>query len=341
MTTVGSVVDFFNSLDPKSNLPRVSFYNYLRYAHNPMTEFSLDLVKEFVLRSSIHSYWQNHMPQLCEALFADLKNMQRPLNFDVRKILNLQDCQVLEIKSFDNYYDLLKKHEQKMFSGHSKLQFIQINEKDLMVIALFENEDIEIQVFLPRVYIQNGELTPLPAVTRLKYSSDLELIEDMDQMVAGEGSSTYLFTISSGVVHGYSLRLPSFSTEDVIAGRLQKNIKLMSTIKQLERYFIDPHSDPFYQSICKEIEDAQTNLDNPMDRSRAEQVLRRARLHYREIFPNDKLLLLLITNLEHKLNKKTGQNPWASTPAVLNPLSDSISSYQKAESPAGEKPTSL
>jgi hypothetical protein len=86
---------------------------------------------------------------------------------------------------------------------------------------------------------------------------------------------------------------------------------LFLQLKKVEKHFINPQTDPFYQEIVGRLEKAKRLMMNPTPENivEADKALNRGRFALRVIFPNDRLLTLLITHLEHGISERLADAP--------------------------------
>jgi hypothetical protein len=149
-------------------------------------------------------------------------------------------------------------------------------------------------------------------VTQLYYSSDLELMPHVRQVLEGSLLTTHCFHVDSEGVHGLITRGSTFQKfETFIRAKLQDTQDLFASLKKVERHFINPQSDPYYQEMVTRLERANRLLgvQNHDGLLEAERVLNKGRLILKNVFPNDRLLTLLVTHLDYGINQKRAHPP--------------------------------
>lgn len=101
------------------------------------------------------------------------------------------------------------------------------------------------------------------------------------------------------LVKGYSFQ----KTEAFLGKEMSEYAELYFGLKQLERFYIDLKSDPLYQELTALLEKAlnMVGSSHPEAYSLADNALRRGRMALKNIFPDDKLLRLLVGNLEYRI----------------------------------------
>ena len=95
-----------------------------------------------------------------------------------------------------------------------------------------------------------------------------------------------------------------------IRAKLTETQDLFYSLKRLEKHFINAQSDPFYQEVVAHLEKAHKNLahPNPDTIMAADKALTKGRLVLRNVFPNDRLLQILVTHLEYGITQTRANN---------------------------------
>ena len=132
------------------------------------------------------------------------------------------------------------------------------------------------------------------------------------QVLEGSLMTTHCFHVDYEGVHGLITRGYTFQKfETYIRAKLSETQDLFASLKKVERHFIDAQSDPYYQDMVSRLERANRMLGNPsLDAlAEAERALNRGRLGLKNIFPNDRLLTLLVTHLEYGISQRRNTVP--------------------------------
>jgi hypothetical protein len=152
--------------------------------------------------------------------------------------------------------------------------------------------------------IREGELTPLHMDFTLFYTPELILHSNMIQNIElGPHTAARFRTLPDGI-HGHIVRgytFQRFATMD--GGGLHKYPVLFYPLKRLEQFFVNRKTDPMYIELTNLLEKALDLMsqNHPEGLKFAEAALERGRLALEHIFPDDKLVRLLINNLEKTL----------------------------------------
>ena len=173
-----------------------------------------------------------------------------------------------------------------------------------MVILLKKAGGLEVRVFGKVALIANGEINIIDPISDLKYTSRLELEEQHPQLVEGPMSTAARFQVNADGFQGVMVRghmLQKFET--LTAASLTMHAELFYGLKRIERHFINSNSDPYYRDLVTQLERSyqMLNAGHPDDRRLVTAALQKGRSAVKHIFPNDKLLLVLVTNIEYGL----------------------------------------
>jgi hypothetical protein len=122
--------------------------------------------------------------------------------------------------------------------------------------------------------------------------------------------TTHSFYVDVDGAHGMIVRGHTFQKfETFIRASLVETPELFTALKKIERHFIEAQSDPYYQELVTRLERAnqmvaQANAEGLL---KAERALNRGRMSLKSIFPNDRLLSLLVTHLDYGISQRRGQ----------------------------------
>jgi hypothetical protein len=169
---------------------------------------------------------------------------------------------------------------------------------------------MEVKLYPAKALIWGARLRPVAPVSQLFYSSTIELIPHVHQILEGSLLTTHRFELTSEGVQGLVTRGANFQKfETFIRAQMTETQDLFYSLKKLERHFINFQSDPYYQEIIGRLERAnrlvnQSSLDGLNE---AERALNKGRSALRNIFPNDRLLTLLVTHLEYGISERRPQ----------------------------------
>jgi hypothetical protein len=144
-------------------------------------------------------------------------------------------------------------------------------------------------------------------VTHLHYTSKLELVPHVRQVLEGNLQTTHCFEVSVDRVQGLTTRGATFKIfETFVCGGMSETQNIFLQLKKVEKHFINPQTDPFYQDIIGKLEKTKRLLNNPTveNLAEADKALNRGRFALRVIFSDDRLLTMLIQHIEHGISQK-------------------------------------
>lgn len=335
MTNIGSLVQFLLKKQPPENQARLALYHYLKNLKDLSDPLNRMIIQEFFLRSLGHQYWQDHRDLLAQSVLADLSEFQQTHNtgFDLHELLWPNKTQVIFIEDFDNFFSLLKKYVEREKEASTKYQMIKLPNNKVLVLLLESAGTLTCRVYGQLVYLRDGELTPLPPETHLHYNSRMELAEKTPQLLTSSLMTFCQFALIGDECAGVRLKGFTYQKEEVITGTLLQRPDLFYPIKSLERFFIKPESDPFYSELTRILEKANELLKtaHPDQEKIAQEAYKRGNMALKNIFPDDKLLHLLVSNLQHSLiqrglaegSSQSSPNQGGSTCRQISPLSRS------------------
>ena len=158
--------------------------------------------------------------------------------------------------------------------------------------------------------LHNGQLKPLPPLSHLYYNSQFELEALKPQMVYESYDHFYIFYTDPLEIRKFSKNFSLLEKKQVTD--IQKHPQLFLNLKRLESYYIKAKTDPFYQELVQFLQTGYQLLieNHPKATETAEKCMDQAQTALRNIYPRDRLLLLLVANIEYRLKGyKTAKHP--------------------------------
>lgn len=318
MTSVSQFAQYLLKLDPQRNPARLTFYNFLRHLTEPTLPFSPAVVQSFYARVLQFEHWQTEAQTLSDTLKADIGGFlkQHPIGqeaFDAWAALRHSDTlQLVHLKVFQDLEDLtLSEHAPRQKSGDD-VKTVKISENQIMVLILQPSGILEVKVYPAMALVWGPRLRLVAPITHLTYSPELELMPHVKQILDGSLMTTHCFHVDVEGVHGLIARGSTFQKfETFIRAKLPDTQDLFNSLKRLERHFINPQTDPFYQELVSRLERANRLLNSPTtdNLATAERALNKGRLYLKNIFTGDRLLGLLVTHLDYGLNQRRTHAP--------------------------------
>lgn len=304
MGSVTQITQYLFDKDPRGCLTRLCLYHYLKNALDTSCGFNKGLINEFIDDSLQFQHWQtnqaNFIYQLSQ-LFDDFVGDQ-VVEHEAISFLPKTSRQVLSLQTETDFTQLI---ERKLLENEIKdFSIVCHNSKQKLALSLLHSGGVKAEVFTPRAKIENGALELLEPISRLYYNSSMDLDPEYNQKLSLNGLQTLFFRkigdrYVGRTVHGHLFKIVS-----------QLDTQHFSTyqdgfyaIKEIEKHFIEASSDPYYQELVEILEKAYHILhsgrgDAPQFAPKA---LAKGREALQTIYPKDKLLLLLVTNIEYLL----------------------------------------
>lgn len=307
MTQVSHFAQYLLKLDPKLNQARLTLYNFLKHVMDPTLPLTPAIIQAFYARVLQFDHWQSDSQNLSDTVRSDVSSFLRQFGSEKdaamwAKLRHPDTLQVVQIKLFQDLQELVEtEHAARLKSG-DKLKLISLSPTHVLLLILSASGTLEAKVYPNMALVWGSKLRLVAPVTQLHYSSELELVPHVKQILEGSLMTTHCFHLDFEGVHGLVTRGATFQKfETFIRAKLPDTQDLFNALKKLERHFIDPQSDPYYQEMVSKLERANRLLGNPNmeNLETAERALNKGRLCLKNAFPNDRLLTLLVTHLDY------------------------------------------
>ena len=312
MTPVSQFAQYLLKQDPQRNQARLTLYNFLKGVMEPNLPFSPAVIQSFYARVLQFDHWQSDLENLSNVVRTDLQGFLRQysLGSEHEAWLNLRhpdSLQIVTLKQPSDLHELIEtEHSTRQKSG-DQIRTVRMSDTQTLVLVLSPSGSLEAKVYSNMALVWGARLRLTAPVSQLYYSSDLELMPHVRQVLEGTLLTTHCFHVDSEGVHGLITRGYTFQKfETFIRARLADTQDLFASLKKVERHFINPQSDPFYQEMVTRLERANRLLgvQNHDGLLEAERTLNKGRLILKNVFPNDRLLTLLVTHLDYGINQK-------------------------------------
>lgn len=298
-------------------------FNYFKHVLDPNAPFTPGVVQVFYSRVMQFDQWQTDAQTLSDTARGDIVSFLRQHaqedELELWRYLRHPDSlQVVGLKIYQDLEELaLSEHEPRQKSG-DKVRCVKMSETQTLVLILTSTGTLEAKVFPNMAMIAGPRLRLVAPVTHLYYTSSLELMPHIRQILEGSLLTSHCFEVTNDGIQGLVTRGATFQKfETFIRAKLSETQDLFTSLKKVERHFINPQSDPFYQELVGRLERANRMVNNPRadNLEEADRALNRGRTALRTIFPNDRLLTLLVTHLEYGIQaRQNGQLPERNSP---------------------------
>lgn len=310
MAHVTALAQHILSLQPDKDAARLCFYHYLKNLCEATEPVNSDLLNRFYHRALSFTHWQENKNQLFFEVssiiqhFQDTHHVQLPVFDAVRP----EDIQVVQVENLRTMELVVGRFLERSKAPFDQFRVLSEGQDRVVGIILQGDRSLRIAVFPKTLAIRDGELTPLCLDFTLFYTPELSLSQQMMQNLEVGPHTTARFHVTADGIHGAIIRgytFQRYSTMD--GGGLHRYPILFYPLKRLEQFFVNRKSDPVYIELTNLLEKALElmNQNHPEAAKFAEAALERGRLALEHIFPDDKLVRLLINNLEKTLALET------------------------------------
>jgi hypothetical protein len=195
-----------------------------------------------------------------------------------------------------------------------------------LFLQLNAQNELRARVFGCGMVIRDGRMFPTPARSDLRFDVKMQLSQKDAHVIELGPATQCLFRQfenewRSIIIRGYSFQRFHSRSDATLA----QNNDVYFAIKALESHFINLQTDPFYVETLALLEKAAHFLKTSPDEAAAfaQNALERGRLAVLRVFPNDKMLNLLVNSLEFEIYKlKKAREPNAGSNKTWLPNQD-------------------
>lgn len=302
MLNVQSLSNFINGIGPQKNVYRYCLYNYLQNFAADTEPVDDELFEAFFQRAYTFRHWRenqkellSHLNDLIHRYFRNMHSLA-PIKLDENF-----NWQFIELQSIDDF----KLAVESMHSENENIErakVVSLNLEECLTLYVLKGGNIEITVHRNAFYISKGKLKALTPVTHLKYNENLDLLPNEQQILSLNPSmQVHLYFSPSLAGLGHMIRGYSFQNHSTVEFKhLRDYPDMHQKVKRLEHHFIHPNSDPEYVDLILLIEKSTQMIiqREPGSEKIALSTYQKAQYAFENLFPNDKYLKLLLSQLE-------------------------------------------
>ncbi len=303
------------TLDANKDAARLALLNFLVNFYEPDAKIDASVFTNFYQQAIGFSFWQENWAHLnAQILFCAAQFEKKNPGFQIPKEwLTGEFLQAVRIQNSQNLTALIYKFLEKNLNTASQFKILKTSEDFWLAVILDENQNLNIKIFGDTFILQGSDLLPASRDFQINYNSELLLLENAYQHIPIGPHTSARFRMTERGVVGRILRGYTFQKfEDLSGGSLSQYANVFYPFKKFEQLYINLKTDPFYNEVIQALEKATDQLqrgDLSLSRTsrlvtQTEITLHKAKLAMSAIFPNDKMLGLLISNLEKTLALK-------------------------------------
>ncbi len=313
--TVKYYAQQIHALDAGRDAARLALLNFLINFYEPDAKVDAKIFENFYQQAIGFSFWQENWAHLStQVKFCATQIAKKNRNAQIpSEWLNGELLQPVRIQNSQNLTTLIYKYLEKNLSSACQFKIIKTEEEYWIAVILDENQKLSVRIFNDTFILSDAELIPASRDFQVSYNLDLHLAENFYQHIPIGPHTSARFRMTERGVVGRILRGYTFQKfDDLNGGALSQYASVFYPFKKFEQFYINLKTDPFYNEMIYALEQATEMLqksDLNLNRSsraiaQAETSLQKAKQASEAIFPNDKMLGLLISNLEKTLALK-------------------------------------
>lgn len=259
MMNVGQVAQQILALEPQKSTARLAFYHYIKNFYNLDAGFKQEMIDQFYDRALSYQYWQTNKDELGKTIAEDLKVIQTrsKLGFDIEQIIHSHDLQILSLDHARDFLALvnrdLKKYEVP--GQHHRLFHLNADQPnshpEIMILKLLKTGQVNVEIRSNVAALVDGELVLLRPISRLCYTAELDIEPNVDQVLYTSTMRVCRFEVAGHRVKGSFMQGPTFHRAEHFDKPLEKVPELFHAIKKLERFYVNPVTDPYYEQMLQ------------------------------------------------------------------------------------------
>ena len=296
---MATLYQFKDYLEQKNyEVPRL-LLNYINcfYASHHQ-EFQEEIIEHFYFYSLYDSHYRAMKASFTYHLMDEIQPFFRKHYLNIETLKTRLNAQIIPIENTEDLLDTLKTYYQ---NDHYSVRTLACTSPMALALQLRSDGSLRVYMHNDLCILQNGLLRPFPPLSQLYYNSQFELEPLNPQIVYGSYDHFYIFSSDELEIKKFS---KNFSLlEKTRVPHIQSHPQLFLNLKRLESYYIKAKTDPFYQELIQSLQTGYQLLieNHPKALKTAEKCMDQAQIALRNIYPKDRLLLLLTANIEYRL----------------------------------------
>ncbi|MBX2994451.1 MAG: hypothetical protein KF681_06510 [Bdellovibrionaceae bacterium] len=323
MQNVGSVLKYISSQKFQLSPGLLTFHNYLQHLHGEDETWSPSILTHFFNDCLQYPHWIQNRVSLTEDLQQCLQQYQviHQANLGLEHVRWPNETQVVEVETKRDFADLINSFLTFQYQKTgSKFRLVHETEKMVFAVILHPDRSLTVRQFDRKFTMREGHLEPLRTDLEVHYDSELNLEEDLHFKLEVAPFVTCRFmrtgeVVSASLVRGYICQ----KFHEFKMAPIESYPRLFYTLKRIEQTFLRRESDPFYVQLTQDLERTLNLLRHgePLDPAQVTDLQVRSQNALEYVFHGDKLLRLLLRDLENQMAAPRPQNrASASTPEL-------------------------
>lgn len=216
--------------------------------------------------------------------------------------------QIILIEKQESLLGILERFYQSEAEEGENVRVLPFGSKQGLVLYMKKDGHLCVYLHTNSCVLKQGQLAPITSLCSLYYNAQLELEKMQDQFVTLSGGLLIKFQKQESGIEclTYNLKDLSKIRADYFKDVLEMP-DLFDQLKKIESQFIQPQSDPHYKKLINSLQSSYQLLlsGHVLESSQMNKLMDEARRSIKDFYSKDRLLLLLIANIEFHLKKRT------------------------------------
>jgi hypothetical protein len=302
----------------KSDAARMAFYHFLKNLCEAGEPLSTSVLDRFFRRALGHHHWSENKLELFTEVSACLQHFSNQTGepIPLPPFSSPDDLQMVRAESFRTLERVIEDWIQQHQGPTDQVRILKDREEKLLVCRLAIDRSLSVHIFDRALCIRGGRLEPLVDDMAVYYNSDLSIDSTRLSQIETAPHTVARFRFNNGYrgiqVRGYTFQ----KTATFDGGDLHRHPLLFYPLKRIEQFFVNRATDPMYIELTNLLEQASDLMarQHPERLRFAEAAIERGRLAFEQVFVDDRLLRLLLENLERAILLEKRKPPYETLP---------------------------
>ncbi|MBN8539517.1 MAG: hypothetical protein J0L82_03945 [Deltaproteobacteria bacterium] len=318
VTGTGVPVAGANVSVAKSDAARMAFYHFLKNLCEAGEPLSTSVLDRFFRRALGHQHWSENKLELFTEVASCLQHFSNQTGepIPLPPFSSPDDLQMVRAESFRTLELVVENWIQQHQGPTDQIRILKDREEKLLVCRLAVDRSLSVHIFDRALCIRDGRLEPLVDDMAVYYNSDLSIDSARLSQIETAPHTVARFKFNNGYrgiqVRGYTFQ----KTATFDGGDLHRHPLLFYPLKRIEQFFVNRATDPMYIELTNLLEQASDLMarKHPERLRFAEAAIERGRLAFEQVFVDDRLLRLLLENLERAIQLEHRTVPYETLP---------------------------
>ncbi len=298
---MATLYQFKDYLEQKRYEIPLLLLNYLHCRHTSHhQQFQAEMIEHFYFYSLYNPRYRSMRASFAYHLLDEIQPFFRKHFLDIEKLKNKFNAQIVSIEKTKDLLTALKHYYE---NDHYSVRTAVCTNTDALVLQLRSDGSLRVYRHNDLCRLQDGRFKPFPPLSHLYYNDQFELEPLKSQMVHGSFDHFYIFSTDELEIKKFSNTFSLLEKKRV--QRIQDHPQLFLSLKKLESFYIKAQTDPFYQELIQFLKTGYQLLieNHPKALETAEKCMDKAQTALRNMYPKDRLILLLTANIEYRLKE--------------------------------------